>query len=1194
MNMHLGISCNWNLSNTIDSVQHGAGGHSYIAVACRGDVACMLVGSHEWRLLRHSSNHNSKRCTGVLFLSSPTSSSSSSSSPPPPPLLLASAYEDGTVRVWDAITRKCLVMHSGHEGQEITCLALMHNDVVVTADVTGLFCFFSPRKRIDAGSDGASVLTSSRPLPQRKAKKIICIAPFVNRQIACGYADGSLLVLSFDSSSSASSAPSSPLLLLGHSDEVQSLRYNPAKGLLLSGSKDKTIRLWDGKGTCVATYELGKPPATVTESQRSRLWLCVTWLNDEDVLFSGYLGDVWRVDGGGGGGGKKKGAGERMLVSEHTRCLFGIACIGSGGDVVTTGTDRHTICWRPVSSDADAASSAKAAAEKQYRVAWKVSGFGGFVGKIDCAAALNPNRIAIGLGDNTLRIWTSDAAAPRMVDDQKKRATNDSSSGGGRQKGPLDTVSFWKGIQERLSAVRCHPELEGVVAYGAKDGRVGVVDTYASSSDKKVHTMLTGGLHRGVVYELEWHRSFLFSLGGDGIILCFDISRPGDAAVRVFGGCKRSEMVIPVFPPPPSSLSSSSPAANADAGRVAVNMILCNMDGRITLNTLVFEDAQAAKKDAVATEVSAVAAHSKLSNCMRWNSARSLLASASEDGTVVVLDYSAAGAASAAAPQIILKRDWSSSALTAASPCMSVCWHPTNDRLLAFAHAGGAATVCDIVSSHVVARARVGFRVLTVGWGGGGTVLVGGEEYYLVVWGCLAHPDYVDDTYVAPEGGSAGVDGGDGDDSGSREEEKKRKGKGRAAAATVKEQPTVTAVAEKATTSGPSPQQQQQQASARGNEWAAPLIPPLKGDAAEVAAMQELWSGNVAGAIDVLVEGNSLNSLWLSLSVAGGRKLWEKTMERQIALLEQRGNYRNASLHYVALGRVDDAVRCYVKGALFAEALTLAKMRLPVEHPVVVEIYTAWAAQLVESSEYVRAAKCYLEIGLVGRCVDALIAAGGGKSDAALLRVASTLAEKHNLAQKVVVCGLLGLALLDLAHHSHTSATPTASALSMEDIMQSVLSPPSSTAETEATTTLSVREAECLECLQKYSGLSPLWAVASMHIRHHIDDCAVPAAALQMAVRAFSPRMYGITATREDALVFAYLFAILADLAEKMQGEEGKKKKKKYRHKANVIFAKRGVKSVHVGDGDDDGDDDDDDDDGIIWENEYEIVIKQL
>lgn len=60
---------------------------------------------------------------------------------------------------------------------------------------------------------------------------------------------------------------------------------------------------------------------------------------------------------------------------------------------------------------------------------WRIPGLGGFVYSLD-SSPLDPSRVALAVGDNTVRVWI----------------TNNSND-------PFDSVLLWKGIQAKVSVV---------------------------------------------------------------------------------------------------------------------------------------------------------------------------------------------------------------------------------------------------------------------------------------------------------------------------------------------------------------------------------------------------------------------------------------------------------------------------------------------------------------------------------------------------------------------------------------------------------------------------------------------------------------------------------------------------------------------------------------------------------------------
>lgn len=81
--------------------------------------------------------------------------------------------------------------------------------------------------------------------------------------------------------------------------------------------------------------------------------------------------------------------------------------------------------------------------------AWSMLTIGGHVYTL-AFHPLDPTRLAIGCGDNLIRIWQTAAVNPYLIE------------------------TFWKGIQARVLSVAWHPTQEALLAFGLEDGVVGV------------------------------------------------------------------------------------------------------------------------------------------------------------------------------------------------------------------------------------------------------------------------------------------------------------------------------------------------------------------------------------------------------------------------------------------------------------------------------------------------------------------------------------------------------------------------------------------------------------------------------------------------------------------------------------------------------------------------------------------------
>lgn len=108
----------------------------------------------------------------------------------------------------------------------------------------------------------------------------------------------------------------------------------------------------------------------------------------------------------------------------------------------------------------------------------------------------DPTKLAIGLGDKSIRLWDISEATSR---ESEAADEEDQPAGSTTNKNPYRTVLLWKGLQAKVSCVRLsrltmnpinlpkgnqvawHPASIGILAYGMDDGRVGVYNTHAQT-----------------------------------------------------------------------------------------------------------------------------------------------------------------------------------------------------------------------------------------------------------------------------------------------------------------------------------------------------------------------------------------------------------------------------------------------------------------------------------------------------------------------------------------------------------------------------------------------------------------------------------------------------------------------------------------------------------------------------------------
>lgn len=146
--------------------------------------------------------------------------------------------------------------------------------------------------------------------------------------------------------------------------------------------------------------------------------------------------------------------------------------------------------------------------------------------------------------------------------------------------------------------------------------------------------------------------------------------------------------------------------------------------------------------------------------------------------------------------------------------------------------------------------------------------------------------------------------------------------------------------------------------------------------AAERAASMAMWRGDVEEAIDILSAAGALNGDFVAASAAFGRDLWRQATAAYAAQLDTHGIPHSAALQWLALHDSHAAVASLRRGGLLRDALALASARLPTSDPLVHELRREHAAAEESRGAFESACKAYLAAGLPGSAVRSLARRG--------------------------------------------------------------------------------------------------------------------------------------------------------------------------------------------------------------------------
>ena len=383
---------------------------------------------------------------------------------------IVSGSQDGSVRVWHSETGNCLSMHSNHNQSVICCSVSPSNPFVVfTVDENGIVIVWRiPEQQMN----GMEVIVNqghyqTLDTTSFGVKSKICIIhchPVNEEEIIIGYQTGVILIVNWLKGNIVQR-------LLGHVDSICSFSFCPipsniqdsdsmnddAPLLMASGSKDKTLRIWNvNTGRCVFSHTLvssKKGKGRNNNDSRQRFWMGCTWNpynplqlvvssnNGDLLLFSAKLtstkdigedilnhnsfyklveGDIestlqWTLSSFGVG---KKGA-------RHSRAVFCLDFVNTN-QFFTVSMDRQIGQWNI----------------ETMKPIQMIHCSGGHVYSLH-TNSLQPACLAMGIGDQSILLWNP----PRL----KKGETH------GDQ---FDIKFIWRGIQSKVTSIQWHPVKE--------------------------------------------------------------------------------------------------------------------------------------------------------------------------------------------------------------------------------------------------------------------------------------------------------------------------------------------------------------------------------------------------------------------------------------------------------------------------------------------------------------------------------------------------------------------------------------------------------------------------------------------------------------------------------------------------------------------------------------------------------------
>ncbi|ORX90158.1 WD40 repeat-like protein [Basidiobolus meristosporus CBS 931.73] len=932
-----------------------------------------------------------------------------------------SAGGDKKVKCWDLVERTTSSVHELHKS-EVQSLAWSTNeDFYVSGDKTGGIIAWNPT-------------TEKYQKGNFQNSAIFCIeaSPTHSNVFAVGYQNGSMLILKISTEEEMSVL----YRLKGHDDEIHSLSWQtstwdianagrvltartgipilevtllPEYKPLASGSRDKSIKVWDVPNERqVFCLKLPKAKGHLTEQQKSRIWTSVMWdpKSQHKLICSSYMGEIIICDT------KDERWIKDRFKDGHSRCVFSMVPVRNGQSMITTSMDRQIILWNTESR----------------RPTTLIQGLGGFVYSLDMSE-LDPTKVAMGLGDNTIRVWN-------YMDPEK----------------PYDSKLIWKGLKGKITRLKWHPSEEGVLSYGTDAGNFGLIDVYTETIKS------FKSYHKSTVYSIDWCKRasldeaepsdewVLLTCGGDGKVLVSETKRPDKPSKNVNEFVEKNNPEwMHTVQDKKQTLPKRSEVALDPLGRF---LALGNADGSLEVYhlpsfRLTYRfNGQRQAINRLKWRVHTVPAETLGSP----DSIKYWLASGSDDNSVCIHDITATEPTDIPIPQT------SSFQLLRGhrKGITDLSWSWSDPYKLASTSFDGSCVVWNVMTGEKLAQfqAECG-RAMCTTWSilDPDQIFVGMDEQMVCLWKASEHPftkKNPDDsskkiraTMTEPERPSMETAADIPPPSPINIPEdpiNKQPPPALASASSTRkkrsnEKKGKTNMFPRSSNAFMSETRKTMQqncldlAKKRAhqsvdlddpvvNKKSTNMVEMLFGERRELLNLLDIeaqalqtnpnttdlqlpllvWQGNIEGALtDVLNSDNpSLSHMPLvALSPMAGQDMWKSFLQAYASKLAKSGDYHTAVIFYIGCSCIYEAVKVYLEAELFKEAYILAKLRLSSEDPLITEVLCKWAAQLEQKGLYEQACQCYLAAKLSSDAINAI----ARRNDLSALRSAADLAE---------------------------------------------------------------------------------------------------------------------------------------------------------------------------------------------------------
>ena len=606
----------------------------------------------------------------------------------------------------------------------------------------------------------------------------------------------------------------------------------------------------------------------------------------------------------------------KRLPKEHTRPVFGMLVHNNW--MITHSLDRMLVLWDLTNR----------------RKVWSIGTLGGYVYTI-AESPVEPQTIYFSVGDNTIRSWNR----------TDERGNN------------YDWKMRWQGLNAQVTTIDPHPLLPGLVGFGLKDGRVGIYDVGAGRFATASVT------HKDAVFSLSWKSSedgnpTLFSCcGSDGHVFYHTMDQNRLAVSKTFELDKHIS----------SPGKHTAVAWDADGQYCALG----NRDGSITVINAEY------------SIVCELKPHGKEVRRIVWGPRgfSALIASCSADGTIYVGTPIAGSSESGLK---LLRGGHKSGAINS----ISFEPPPTSGAVPRLVSGGndGRVIIWDIETESVTGELFPSHDapVLTVLWGSSGEFIYSGGEDQTVYEhhvSKIATPRLGEEEELNAEPDATSQPQND-----KKKKKKKTKTKEASSGASTRceqllsslvddfenelvtlddHMETCKMITQKGSNEGDNGGQPKFSRLLLSNREETMKI--LLEEASDKGRAY-LLAGDTRKYIEIsakmsLTESDQSPSvpMWVLASAAMGKDVFDASMTLHAKqTCSGGGDPYSSVLLYVVMHKIPEAVDALLQSHMFADALALAKVRLPRDDPATRRVLTTWARNLESRKMYVQASECYL------------------------------------------------------------------------------------------------------------------------------------------------------------------------------------------------------------------------------------------